>query len=353
MDEHLDTPAVSGAQAASICATIVSARGAQCITTKTDLLQCFNTDRFFWLDIVGSDQTARAIFLHELSLKEADSLWVQRFGQTGRMTIRQGVLRAATWLSEASGNLSEIHLLGSVKFILTVWDGNAKALDDIRMRYAERAEELEKSPYQAAAIVLQLLLGTIDRTTSELDLRLQEVREQLEQDTTAVDLKTLSGHLRKLRSAWSAMDHYGSAVRSAIIGIEGLPEIDHQGAAELNEYADQVDDIGHRLRERYQWGADIRQDYATATAQRQSEQINRLTLVSLVFLPITFLTGFFGMNFNWMIDTLGSPGAFFGLGVLLPMACILATLAWFKRRGLLLPKRRGARRALRNSRSRA
>src|SRR5262245_43609570 len=350
MDEHLDTPAVSGAQAASIYATIVSARGAQRITTKTDLLQYFNTDRFFWLDVVGSDQTARAVFLHELGLREADSVWGHRFGQTGRMTIRHGVLRAATWVSEAPGNLSEIHLLGSIKFILTVWDGNASALDDIRMRYAERAEELEKSPYQAAAIVLQLLLGTIDRATSELDLRLQELREQLE---PAVDLKTLRGHLRKLRSAWSAIDRYSGAVRSAMIGIEGLPEIDHQGAAELNEYADQVDDIGHRLRERYQWGADILQDYATATAQHQSEQINRLTLVSLVFLPITFMTGFFGMNFNWMIDTLGSPGAFFCLGVLLPMACVLATLVWFKRRGLLLPKRRGGRRALRNSRSRA
>jgi len=105
--------------------------------------------------------------------------------------------------------------------------------------------------------------------------------------------------------------------------------------AELNEYADQVDDVDHRFRERYQWGADILQNYTAATAQRQSEQINRLTLVSLIFLPITFLTGFFGMNFNWMIETLGSPTAFFCLGVLLPMACVIGTMLWFRRRGLL------------------
>jgi hypothetical protein len=42
---------------------------------------------------------------------------------------------------------------------LTVWSGDASALHDIRVHFAERATGLEKSPYQAAAIILQLLLG--------------------------------------------------------------------------------------------------------------------------------------------------------------------------------------------------
>ena len=65
------------------------------------------------------------------------------------------------------------------------------------------------------------------------------------------------------------------------------------------------------------------------------EQINRLTIVSLMFLPITFLTGFFGMNFDWMINSLGSPAAFFLLGILLPTASVIVTVLWFKRRELM------------------
>ena len=333
MDDNSNTSPL-GTQSGSIFATIVSARSVQRVATKADLRQFVETGRFFWLDIVGSDETVRATFLRELGLKEADSVWIQRFGQTGRMTIDQEVLRTVTWLSEVSPSLTEIHLLASRKCILTVWTGDASALNEIRAQFAERVEELEKSPYQAAAIVLQLLLGTLDQASSAIDVRLQEFREQLKQNPTTIDLTVLTDRLQRLRSAWSAIDRYSTTVRSAIVGIEALG-IDQRAAAELNNYADQVDDIEHRLNERYQWGADIAQSSAAAIAKRQGEQINRLTVVSLLFLPITFLTGFFGMNFNWMINSLGSPAAFFLLGILLPTASVIVTVLWLKRRGLM------------------
>lgn len=333
MDDNSNTSPL-GTQPGSIVATIVSARSIQRAATTADLRKFVETGRFFWLDIVGSDEAVRATFLRELGLKEEDSVWMQRFGQTGRMTIGQEALRTVAWLSEVSPSLTEIYLLASRKYILTVWTGDASALNEIRAQFAARAAELEKSPYQAAAIVLQLLLGTLDQATSAIDVRLQEFREQLKRNPTTIDLTMLTGRLQSLLTAWSAIDRYSTAVRSAIVGIEALG-IDQRGAAELNNYADQVDDIEHRLHERYQWGADIAQSSAAAIAKRQGEQINRLTIVSLMFLPITFLTGFFGMNFDWMINTLGSPAAFFLLGILLPTASVIVTVLWLKRRGLM------------------
>jgi hypothetical protein len=80
-----------------------------------------------------------------------------------------------------------------------------------------------------------------------------------------------------------------------------------------------------------------------AIAQRQAEQIGRLTLVSLIFLPVTALSGFFGMNFNWMIGHIDGPVAFFVFGILLPIASVVLSLAWFRHRGLIQfqPRPRG------------
>jgi Mg2+ and Co2+ transporter CorA len=83
----------------------------------------------------------------------------------------------------------------------------------------------------------------------------------------------------------------------------------------------------------------ITSDNATSIAQEQSEQISRLTVVTVIFLPITFLTGLYAMNFTWMINHIGSRSLLV-LGMLLPVLSVCITVALFMRRGLRFIKRR-------------
>ena len=63
----------------------------------------------------------------------------------------------------------------------------------------------------------------------------------------------------------------------------------------------------------------------------QNEATKKLTLVATIFLPLSFVVGFFGMNFGWMVDHVDSFAAFaaYGLGSLL-LSCV-ALYAWFRR----------------------
>ncbi|MGH3479713.1 MAG: CorA family divalent cation transporter [Nocardioidaceae bacterium] len=63
------------------------------------------------------------------------------------------------------------------------------------------------------------------------------------------------------------------------------------------------------------------------TVSRQATVISeRLTLVAVVWLPLTVSTGFFGMNFGWLTAHIGSAAAFVLLGIVLPLALVIATL---------------------------
>ena len=224
---------------------------------------------------------------------------------------------------------------GGFGTILTLWQGDPRTLDLIRSQFATRAGELERSPHRAAAILLQFLLATLYQGVGEVDDRLEKLARRGIVSPGSLNLEVLTRELDRLRSELLKFERYNTAVRLAVTGVEALPGMDPHGAAELNDYADQVEDVEARMQERSRWASEILQRYTTALAERQSEQLNRLTVVATIFLPITFLTGFFGMNFTWMINGLGSPAAFLLLGILLPAISVLLTLFWFKRRGLI------------------
>ena len=92
-----------------------------------------------------------------------------------------------------------------------------------------------------------------------------------------------------------------------------------------------MDEIEHQ-RQRV---ADAMQSYSASVSNVQGRVINRLTIISAVFLPLSFLTGFFGMNFQWMIGRIGSVEAFLLLGIGLFAAILAFMLGLFWWRGWL------------------
>jgi Mg2+ and Co2+ transporter CorA len=318
-----------------VTAIIIDAAGVRLAGDAAEVAKVVAAGGFFWLDIFGGDASTRALLLAGAGLDSADIGWAVRFGQAGRMLIGQAKVRAATWVGDRAGNLIELHLIGRQKCLVTVWSGDAAELDDIRRQFAERVAGFDDSLYEAAGILLQLLLGTLQSVVESLDAKLDGLRLCTEGRMEPADFPALTRRLQALQSSVASFGRYSSAVRSATVGIETLPGMDDRGAQELNDYVEQVEDVEEQFHERRRWMSDLRHDFATSIAQKQGEQINRLTLVSLIFLPVTALTGFFGMNFDWMNQEIGGAAPFFTLGVALPALCVILTMVWLARRGLL------------------
>jgi len=53
----------------------------------------------------------------------------------------------------------------------------------------------------------------------------------------------------------------------------------------------------------------------TKVSVRQNSTIEQLTILATVFLPLTFVTGFFGQNFAWLVGRIDTLPAFLFYGI--------------------------------------
>ena len=73
--------------------------------------------------------------------------------------------------------------------------------------------------------------------------------------------------------------------------------------------------------------------YLSTVSNRLNSVMKQLTVIATIFLPLTFMTGFFGQNFGWLVRHIGGPGTFAIFGIGSEIVVIATLLAFFKRRG--------------------
>ncbi len=72
--------------------------------------------------------------------------------------------------------------------------------------------------------------------------------------------------------------------------------------------------------------------YLSVTSNRMNDVMKRLTVVAAIFLPLSFLTGVFGMNFGSQPWVQHDPGWLFWASVVVMIVLTVVQIAFYRRR---------------------
>jgi len=198
----------------------------------------------------------------------------------------------------------EAHVLVSGDYVLTLHEEHV-FLPDLLVGYelAGRSEQ-----YVVYGIIESMLLSTFD-ALNELELALDDLA------VTATDLHAARERMQTVRDVSSRLSRMRRAAgpqRGLFerVGVE-LSRVESLESDAHDDYFDRLTGQVNRLVSAIDAAV---QGIGTLIDVRLNETTYWLTVVATIFLPLTFITGFFGMNFGWMVRHVDTALAFWALG---------------------------------------
>jgi len=189
--------------------------------------------------------------------------------------------------------------------------------------------------HQALTSPPALLYWLLDRAVDSFFGPLEEIGGQLEelQETILVNpgraalasLLALRRRLLDLRRSLTAQEQM-LRVAVSLEALTGEKRLKHY-FADVYDHAVKLAEQVENLRELVVLGIET---YLSAAANRTNEVMRVLAVITTVFLPLTLITGIYGMNFRFMPELEWPFGYFTVLGVMAGLA--LTLFLYFRRR---------------------
>jgi magnesium transporter len=302
-----------------------------------------------WINVEGLGDAAvlerfgELLHLHRLALEDTANVHqrakVDTFGDMLYIVLR---MVAAACGSGDHCTTEQISIFVGANWVLSFQEGRpGDSFDRVRSRLREPTSKMRKlgSDYLAYSLLdaaidnyYPVLEGYAERLDELEELVMEPVGRRLIDELHAVksDLLVLRRAIWPLRDAM------------AYLAREQHERISDETRLYFRDCYDHVVQVVDLIETYRELTADLRDLYMSSLSNRINETMRILTIFSTLFIPLTFIAGVYGMNFDWEggAKPLNMPELHWFFGYPLALAMMGATAAvmliYFYRRGWIL-----------------
>ncbi len=294
-----------------------------------------NADRMTWVDIQGFGDEAKlraigAIFeLHPIVLENAVNV-PQRAKSELHEQHQLIIARTPQIGDDGIVRTPQVCFIFGKRWLLTFQARYYGFFDPVRARIESGIGVIrrEGSDYLAYALIDAM----VDRYYPVAQ-RLSDQLEELEDLVVEEPHPELLARIHSTRRQLVVLRRVGWPQREAINSMlrEDTPFIGKQVKVYLRDTYDHIAQIVELIDSSREMASDLADAYLSNVSHRTNEIMKVLTLIGSIFIPLTFVAGIYGMNFQNMPELASRNGYFIVWGVMIILA--VGMTLYFRRRG--------------------
>lgn len=291
-----------------------------------------------WLDIQG-DCTPSERMLNDVFKLQRITLHTMceeheraKFAETDDYTyivVHELVFDSTTEEAETP----KLDIVFAKNFLITAHQEAFPWLDEL----LEEARQNDPEEHLMSRGVAFLLYSILDALTDSYFAMLDTIDDLIDEleDVTVTDtsnevqvrifrIKRALAHMRRTLSPQVEVANSLVARTGKLIPVEAEPYF-----ADIHDHLIRAFEILDSYRDLMSGMLDV---YLTTVSNRLNEVMKQLTIIATIFMPITFITGVFGMNFGHLPQVEHDGGYLFWLTLLLMGIITIVQISYFRRR---------------------
>ncbi|MFP7171296.1 magnesium/cobalt transporter CorA [Terribacillus sp. 7520-G] len=222
----------------------------------------------------------------------------------------------------------ELDIFLSDRYVVTFHLEESMAADHVW----EQVSKEDPSAHSPSNIVYRLIDKLVDDYFPPL-YKMEDRLNEIEDEESHKSPQTLINEVFDIRSDLLRARRTIAPMRDLIYRLLSLQKFDfvQEQKAYFNDIYDHLLKLTEIVDSNRELTSDMRDSYESINSNRMNAIMMTLTIVSTIFIPLTFIAGVYGMNFTHMPELDWKYGY---LAVILLMAAIALGMLWrFKRKG--------------------
>ena len=223
----------------------------------------------------------------------------------------------------------EVSLFVGDNYIVSYHNASLSELDEAFQRAKANERNWDKGPSYIAHQILDEIVDNFFPAVYKIEDRLNEIDSKV----IKKPIHSLMGEIFEIRSDLLKLRRIINSMRDLLYRILNSERLEgfNEHIMYFSDIYDHLVKLSNMIESNREMTSDIRDNYISINSSRMNKNMMILTVMTTIFIPLTFIAGVYGMNFENMPELTWKYGYF---GVLLVMAIIaLEMFLWFKRKG--------------------